>query len=376
MTALPLSGIKVLELAMNLAGPFAGETLARLGADVVKVERPEGGDDARGWGPPFLAGAGSVFHYVNGGKRSITLDLKNPEDVAWLKAYVREIDVVLQNMRPGALAELGLGPDDLRAINPRLIYCSLSAFGPVGPLSDRPGYEPMMQAFAGLFWSSGTEDSPPFRIGVPTLDVGSGMWAVIGILAALVRRSQTGVGAVVDASLFETALTWLGGSIASYGITGEVPKRHPTGSVRLVPFEGFRTRTGMIVIAAANDRLFATLARTLGHGEWADDPRFRTNADRQQHKEALLAGIEAVLTTRPAAEWLPILEEAGIPCAPINTLPDVLAEPQTAASEILQTIPGHELAIVALPLRFDGERPPLPGPTPGLGEHTKEVRRE
>jgi crotonobetainyl-CoA:carnitine CoA-transferase CaiB-like acyl-CoA transferase len=374
MAPLPLSGVKVLELAQNLAGPFAGETLARLGADVVKVERPEGGDDARGWGPPFLAGAGSVFHNVNGGKRSITLDLKHPGDIAWLKDYVRGVDVVLQNMRPGALEELGLGPDALRALNPGLIYCSLSAFGPAGPLKDRPGYEPMMQAFAGLFWTSGTDDSPPFRIGVPTLDVGSGMWAVIGILAALLRRAHTGTGGTVDASLFETALTWMGGTIASYGITGEVPRRHPTGSVRLVPFEGFRTSTGMIVIAAANDRLFATLAKTLGHPEWAADERFRTNADRQKNKHLLLTGIEGVLRTRPATEWLEILETAGIPCAPINTLPDVLAEAQTATTGILQRVPGHDLQIVALPLRFDGERPALPGPTPALGEHTKEIR--
>jgi crotonobetainyl-CoA:carnitine CoA-transferase CaiB-like acyl-CoA transferase len=168
----------------------------------------------------------------------------------------------------------------------------------------------------------------------------------------------------------------MGGSIASYGITGTVPERHPTGSVRLVPFEGFRTKTGMIVIAAANDRLFATLARTLGHPEWAADPRFRTNADRQANKQVLLAGIEGVLQARPAAEWLQVLEAAGIPCAPINTLPDVLAEPQTAASGILQPVPGQDLKIVALPLRFDGERPPLPGPTPDLGEHTKDIRRE
>ena len=374
--ALPLSGIKVLELAQNLAGPFAGETLARLGAEVVKVERPEGGDDARGWGPPFLDGAGTTFHNVNGGKRSVVLDLKNPSDVAWLKDYVRGVDVLLQNMRPGALDELGLGPDALRAVNPRLIYCSVSAFGPVGPAKDRPGYEPMVQAFAGLFWTSGMEGAPPFRIGVPTLDVGSGMWAVIGILAALVRRAETGRGGVVDASLFEAALTWMGGAIASYGISGETPKRHPTGSARLVPFEGFRTQTGMLVIAAANDRLFATLAKTLGHAEWAGDPRFATNADRQENRPALLADIESVLTTRPAAEWLDVLERAGIPCAPINTLPDVLAEPQTAASGILQTIPGHDVRIVALPLRFDGTRPPLPGGTPGLGEHTKEIRGE
>ena len=374
MTTLPLAGVKVLELAQNLAGPFAGETLARLGAEVVKVERPEGGDDARGWGPPFLEGAGSTFHNVNGGKRSIVLDLKNPDDLAWLVRYAGEFDVVLQNMRPGALDELGLGPEALRARYPRLIYCSLSAFGPVGPLKDRPGYEPMVQAIAGLFMVSGNEDSPPFRIGVPTLDVGSGMWATIGILSALVRRAQTGEGCVVDASLYETALTWISGAAASFRLSGEVPKRHPTGSVKLVPFEGFQTATGMIVIAAANDRLFATLAKTLGHPEWATDPRFTKNADRFKHKVALLASIEAVLKTRPQAEWLEVLERAGIPCAPINTLPEVMAQPQTHASGIVQRVPGLDLDLIALPLRFDGERPPLAGPTPGLGEHTKEIR--
>ena len=374
MTTLPLAGVKVLELAQNLAGPFAGETLARLGAEVVKVERPEGGDDARGWGPPFLEGAGSTFHNVNGGKRSIVLDLKNPDDLAWLVRYAGEFDVVLQNMRPGALDELGLGPDALRARYPRLIYCSLSAFGPVGPLKDRPGYEPMVQAIAGLFMVSGNEDSPPFRIGVPTLDVGSGMWATIGILSALVRRAQTGEGCVVDASLYETALTWISGAAASFRLSGEVPKRHPTGSVKLVPFEGFQTATGMIVIAAANDRLFATLAKTLGHPEWATDPRFTKNADRFKHKVELLAAIETVLKTRPQIEWLEVLERAGIPCAPINTLPEVMAQPQTHASGIVQRVPGLDLDLIALPLRFDGERPPLAGPTPGLGEHTKEIR--
>ncbi len=370
---LPLAGVKVLELAQNLAGPFAGETLARLGADVVKVERPEGGDDARGWGPPFLEGAGAVFHNVNGGKRSITLDLKDSQAVAWVKEYVTGVDVVLQNMRPGSLEELGLGPEMLRAINPRLIYCSLSAFGPVGPLKDRPGYEPMMQAFAGLFMVSGIEGGPPYRIGVPTLDVGSGMWATIGILAALVRRAQTGAGCVVDASLFETALGWLSGHFASFRISGEVPKRHPTGSVRLVPFEGFQTKTGPIVVAAANDRLFATLAKTLGHPEWASDPRFKTNKDRFAHKQILLSEIESVLKSEPQSEWLARLEKAGVPCAPINTLKEVLAEPQVEASGIIQKVPGLDLELMALPLRFDGERPPLAGPTPGLGEHNKEM---
>jgi formyl-CoA transferase len=241
-------------------------------------------------------------------------------------------------------------------------------------MKDRPGYEPMVQAFASLFMVSGFQDSPPFRLGVPVLDVGSGMWAVIGILAALVRRAQTGRGGVVDASLFETALTWISGVFASYRVSGEIPARHPTGSVKLVPFEGFPTGTGPIVIAAANDRLFATLCKTLDHPEWASDPRFRTNADRFAHKTILLAEIESVLKTRPQAEWLQRLEGAGVPCAPINTLPEVLAQPQTVASEIIQRVPGLDLDLFALPLRFDGERPPLPGGTPRLGEHTREIR--
>jgi crotonobetainyl-CoA:carnitine CoA-transferase CaiB-like acyl-CoA transferase len=197
---------------------------------------------------------------------------------------------------------------------------------------------------------------------------------VIGVVSALLRRTQTGEGGIVDASLFETALHWQAGQFASFQLSGEVTKRHPTGSVRLVPFEGFRTQTGMIVIAAANARLFATLARTLDRGELATDPRYRTNADRVANKAVLLAEIEKALQTRPQAEWLERLEQAGVPCAPINTLPDVLAQPQTTASGIMQRVPGLDLDLVGLPLRFDGERPPLPGGTPKLGEHTRDLR--
>ncbi|MGH7387856.1 MAG: CaiB/BaiF CoA transferase family protein [Candidatus Rokuibacteriota bacterium] len=370
---LPLNGIKVVEIAQNLAGPFASEILARLGADVVKVERPEGGDDARGWGPPFIAGAGSSFHSVNAGKRSITLDLKDARAVAWLKGYVGGADVLVENLRPGSLEALGLGPAVLLAINPRLVFCSISAFGPTGPLKDRPGYEPMMQAFAGLMMTSGSEGGPPLRLGVPVLDYGTGMWGAIGVLAALAQRARTGRGCVVDASLFETALGWLTGHVASFRASGNVPPRHVTGSPRLVPFQGFETRTGPIIVAVGNDRLFVALAHALERPEWAKDPRFRTNADRYAHKELLVTEIEAVLMTRTQPEWLDRLEHAGVPCAPINTLRRVLDEPQTAASEMLQRVPGIELDLVGLPLRFDGKRPAQPGPAPHLGEHTKEI---
>jgi crotonobetainyl-CoA:carnitine CoA-transferase CaiB-like acyl-CoA transferase len=373
---LPLAGIRVVEIAQNLAGPYAGLILARLGADVIKVERPDGGDDARGWGPPFLEGVGSTFHAANAGKRSITVDLKDAREVAWLRGFITGADVLLQNLRPGALEEIGLGPDAARALNPRLIYCSLSAFGPEGPLRMRPGYEPMVQAFAGLMMVSGTPEAPPLRLGVPVLDVGTGMWSAIGILAGLVMRQATGRGCVVDSALFETALAWLGGHFASYRLSGNVPERHPTGSSKLIPFQAFETKTGPIVIAAGNDRLFAKLAHALERPDWAADSRFKTNADRYEHRDILLAGIEAVTRTRTKGEWLDRLEQAGVPCAPVHTLPEVVDHAHTQAAEIVQRVPGLDLDLIGLPLRFDGRRPPTSGRAPGLGEDNPTIRGE
>jgi crotonobetainyl-CoA:carnitine CoA-transferase CaiB-like acyl-CoA transferase len=370
----PLAGIRVVEIGQNLAGPYAAEILARLGADVIKVERPGAGDDARGWGPPFPGGAGSSFHAVNAGKRSIAVDLKDPAEVAWLRGFAAAADVVVENLRAGVLDELGLGAGVLRADNPRLIYCAVSAFGPTGPLRRRPGYEPMIQAFAGLMLVSGEEGGPPVRVGVPMLDYGTGMWAAIGVLAALAQRQRTGAGCTVDAALFETALAWMGGHVPSLQLAGEMPPRHLTGSPKLVPFQAFETKTGPIVIAAGNDRLFAALARALERPDWAQDPRFRDNAGRFAHKAVLLADIEAITRTRTKGEWLDRLEQAGVPCAPIHTLPEALAQPQTQAAEIIQRLPGLDLDLVGLPLRFDGVRPPLPGPSPRVGEHDPELR--
>ncbi|HYB44300.1 MAG TPA: CoA transferase, partial [Candidatus Methylomirabilis sp.] len=281
--SLPLEGIKVVEIAQALAGPFAGEILAHMGAEVVKVERPEG-DEARGWGPPFTLGGGPTFHAVNMNKRSIVLDLKDPQAIAWLKSYLAGADVLVQNLRPGVIDELGLGAEALLKLNPRLVFCSLWAFGRSGPRRLRPGYEPMVQAFAGLFSVNGGDEDPPSRFGAPVLDLGTGMWAAMGILAALHQRSRTGRGAVVDTSLFETALGWLTGHIAGHKFTGDLPSRERTGSRRLVPFQGFQTKNGTVIIAAGNDRLFAKLVAALGHPEWAADPRFLTNAERRAHR--------------------------------------------------------------------------------------------
>lgn len=369
---LPLTGITVVEIAQNLAGPMAGEILAHLGADVVKVERPEG-DDARAWGPPFHKGVSPGFLAVNANKRSITLDLKDQRAVAWLSDFVGRADVLVQNLRPGSLEALGLGSEALLARHPRLIYCSVWAFGRSGPLRLKPGYEPMVQAFSGLMMMNGDEGGPPTRIGTSVLDYGTGMWTAIGALAGLVQRQRTGRGCVVDASLFETGLAWLKGHFASYRISGDVPERHRTGSHRVVPFEGFETKTGPIIIAAGNERLFAKLAAALGHPEWAKDPRFGSNSARVANKVDLVAAIARIMLTRSKGEWIDVLEAAGVPCAPINTLPEAVTEPQAAATGMIQAVPGDDCELVGLPLSFDGMRPGIRMAPPGVGEHNREI---
>jgi len=370
---LPLAGIKVVEIGQNLAGPYAGEVLATLGADVVKVERPEG-DDARGWGPPFWRGTSAIFHTINRNKRSIALDLKDPSAVAWLRDYLAEVDVLVHNLRPGAMAELGLDAESLCARYPRLVYGALSAFGHKGPRRLQLGYEPLVQAFAGIFSVNGAEDGEPARVGVPILDMGTGMWLALGCIAALLRRTQTGRGGTVDASLFETALTWLTVAFSNFQVSGQVPVRHRTGSRRLIVFEAFAATDGEIIIAAANDRLFRKLAVALGRPEWTEDERFTTNAQRLAHKDVLLPEIRAIVAREPSEHWVELLEAAGVPCAPVQDVKHAVAEPQAAALGMIADVPESGLSLIGLPLSFDGERPPMRQRAPELGEHNDELR--
>ena len=370
-----LDGVRVVEVAQALAGPMVGEILAHLGADVVKVERPEG-DDARRWGPPFWKDTSPGFLAVNANKRSITVDLKDADAVRWLTTLIGDADVLVQNLRPGSIDEVGLGADTLTKRFPRLVYCSVWAFGNTGPMRLKPGYEPMLQAFSGLMMMNGDEGGPPTRVGTSILDYGTGVWAALGVLAALVRRAANGRGCVVDASLYETGLAWLKGHYASYSTSGIVPERHRTGSHRVVPFESFETTTGPIIIAAGNDRLFAKLATVLGHPEWASDPKYVTNAARVANKPALLAEIAQIFRTASKGEWIDRLEAAGVPCAVINTLPDAASTPQADALGIVQKVPGEEYTLIGLPLSFDGARPGIRRRPPAIGEHNDEVRRE
>ena len=368
---LPLQGVRVLEIAQNLAGPYAGEILGLLGAEVVKVERPEG-DDARGWGPPFVDGVATSFHAVNRNKRSVALDLRSAEALAWLKGFVRGCDIFVQNMRPGSLEAMGLGAEALRGINPRLIYCNLHAFGATGPMALKPGYEPIVQAFAGMFSMNGTADGPPARVGMQVLDLGTGVWAALGCLAALQRRHHTGGGAVVDTSLLETGLGWMAQHITGFNATGRQPPRDRTGNPKLIVFQAFDTADGEIVVAAANDRLFARFCAVLGRPEWGEDPRFRTNRDRIAHREVIVPLLSAAMRGRTSAEWEAALEAAGIPSSPIHDIAAVKAHPQTRAIGIMQPMPGHGLEGVGLPLSLDGARPPVRSGAPALGEANAE----
>ena len=364
---LPLAGIRVIELGQVLAGPFAGAILADLGAEVIKVERPDGGDDGRRIGAAFRYGDSMTFHEFNRNKKSVTIDLKSPAGVAALDALVATADILVHNLRPGAADELGIGAERLTQRYPRLIYCAMGAYGHQGPMQLTPGYEPIMQAFGGLSSITGEPDGPPVRMGASVCDMGTGMWTVIGALAALERRQRTGRGGVVNTSLFETALMWAGQKICSYVNEGKPVVRDASGHPGMAPYQAFDAADGPFLICAGNDRLFAKLADVLGHPEWPRDPRFTTNRERLAHKPALVALIDAVLKGAPRRHWIERLAEVGVPAAPINSIAELMDEPQTKAVDLLRTPRGEDFILPGLPISFEGERPPLRSAAPRLG---------
>ncbi len=364
---LPLSGITVVELGHSVAAPFAGQALGDLGARVVKVENPGAGDDARSWGPPFWHGSSATFQSLNRNKQSVTVDLKDPEENARLRSLiVTQADVVLQNLRPGLVEKFGLD-QGLRAQSPRLIYCNLGAFGSRGPLADRPGYDPLMQAFGGIMSITGEEERPPVRVGPSIVDIGAGLWSVIGILAALEQRHRTGAGCTVDTSLFETSLSWMTVGVALQMASGRDPGRSGSEAAMIVPYKAYRASDRYLVIAAGNDSLFRKLCAVVGNPEWIADPRFGSNALRVQHREALNTMIDEVVATRPAEHWLQRLDAAGVPAAPLQKVSEVLAHPQTRALDMVRPVGDGAMSLMSLPLRFDGERLPFRIAPPALG---------
>ena len=363
-----LDGVRVLELGQVLAGPFAGAIFADLGAEVVKVERVDGGDDARRMGPDFRHGDALNFQVFNRGKQSVALDLKSADGLAAFERLAAEADIFIHNLRPGVPKALGIDGPSLCARHPRLIYCEISAFGSAGPMALRPGYEPLIQAFSGLSSTNGGPDDPPLRAGASVCDQGTGMWAVIGALAMLHRRQNTGGGGILSASLLETALVWNGQKADAFVNEGRLPDRHRSGHPGFVPYEAFDTADAPLLICCGNDRLFTKLAAELGRPDWPADERFATNRARLAHKAALLAELEPLLRQRPRAEWTARLEAAGVPCAPIHTVPEALAHPQVQALGVLQAVPGEDFRLTALPFSIDGERPALHAGAPRLGQ--------
>lgn len=369
--ALPLQGLVVVEFSTSVAGPFAGQVLADLGAVVFKVERPDGGDDARHWGPPFVDGVAPVFQTLNRNKHSLAVNLKDKRERAALAAFIRDrADIVVQNLRPGLMETFGLDADSLRADKPGLIYCNMTAFGPVGPKRMQPGYDPLMQACAGIMSTTGNEGHEPVRVGPSLVDQGSGMWAVIGIMAALIERGRSGQGATVDTSLYETAVGWLPAQIATYLASGKVPGRIGTENAGIAPYKAFQAQGGWLVIAAGNNGLFTRLTGVLGRPEWAQDPRFASNPARVENRVVLNALIQDVIAPGDRDDWLAALEQAGVPAAPVLALDETLADPQFAALGILQEVPGSDSRLVGLPLHFDGARPALRSGPPAVGDRT------
>jgi crotonobetainyl-CoA:carnitine CoA-transferase CaiB-like acyl-CoA transferase len=377
---LPLEGVKVLDLSRVLAGPYATMVLGDLGADVIKVEHPERGDDTRHWGPPFAGGEANgesaYFLSVNRNKRSIGLDLKDPEGLERVKTLAAGADVVIENWRRGALERLGLGYETLKETNPGLVYCSITGFGP-GPDEDRPGYDFLVQARGGVMGITGQPGGEPTKVGVAISDIVCGLFASNAMLAALYRRGVTGEGARIEVPLFESTLGWLANRGQEYLVSGEdsglIGNAHPS----IVPYQTFNASDKPLVVAVGNNTQFANLCRAIGRPGLAEDERYATNPDRVSNREALIAELQEEFSKRTADEWAEEIRAAGVPSGPVNTLADVLAEEHVLGSGILRDLDhptaGH-LKMIASPILVDGERLPIRRPPPTLGQHTDEAR--
>ncbi|MBM4442756.1 MAG: CoA transferase [Candidatus Rokubacteria bacterium] len=374
--ALPLDGIVVADLTQNVAGPFCAQILGDMGAEVIKVERPGRGDDARAWAPPRWGDESATFMAFNRNKRSVALDLKQDAGVTVLRRLIARADVFIQSLRAGVIGELGLDFAGASALNPRLVYCNVTAFGTRGPLADRPGYDPLMQAYGGLMSVNGHPGAEPARVGTSIVDMGTGMWAALGIVAALRRRDATGRAVEVTTALFETALMWVSYAAMGYLGSGEVPEPQGSGTAMIAPYQAFRAADGYVMIAAGSDALFVRLTQALGAPELANDPRFVDNPSRVVHRAPLVDAITRLTQDRKAADLLEALRVAGVPSAPIQRMDQVMQDAQTRESGILVSAPHPRIPdyqSIGLPIQWDGARPGVRRVPPRLGEHDADV---
>jgi len=370
----PYSGLLVIDLTRVLAGPFCTMMLAEMGARVIKVEKPDGGDDARHF-EPFVDGKSAYFSSLNRGKESIALDLKEPGDREFLLRLIRCGDMLVENFRPGTLERLGLGCERLRAVNPRLIYAAVSGFGATGPWSHKPAYDLIVQALGGLMSITGTPGGPPTKTGTSVADLTGGLFTLAGIGAALYHRERTGAGLKVDVGMLDGQLAILENAVARYVVTGRAPgpigNRHPS----ITPFQAYATADGLMIIAAGNDGLFARLCQALGHPDLAADARFASNSSRTENADALQSALEGVLQQAPAAHWVAVLEAAGVPCSLIHTVADAVEHPQVQARNMIVRAGGLRMA--GNPVKLSGfPDPPTRRPAPDLNADGDRIRQE
>jgi len=385
----PLSHIRVLDLSRVLAGPWTGQILADLGAEVIKAERPKTGDDSRGFGPPWLKDAAgrdtaesAYFACANRGKKSITLDLSKPGGQKIARELAAKSDVLLENYKFGDLARYGLGYEDLAKINPRLVYCSVTGFGQTGPFRERPGYDFMVQGMAGMMSLTGERDDlpggGPQKAGIPISDIITGMYAAVAVCAALEQRSRSGLGQHLDLALFDSTVAILANQGANFLATGKVPRRLGNAHPNIVPYQPFKTADGDVIVACGNDGQFRKFCEAAGCAGLADDPRYATNRERVSNREALIAQLAPIVAARPTRYWVETLEAAGVPNGPINTLDQVFAEPQALARGLKLELPhptAGKVPLIRSPMRFSATAIEHRLPPPTLGQHTDEILR-
>ena len=387
--SLPLSGLRVLDLSRILAGPSCTQILGDLGADVIKIERPGAGDDTRGWGPPFLPagvdnaahGDSAYFLSTNRNKRSLTVDISKPEGLGIVRALAEVSDVLVENFKVGDLERRGLGWDAVHALAPRLVYCSVTGFGQTGPYATQAGYDFIVQGMGGLMSLTGEPEGAPMKVGVPISDIMAGMYATVSILAALRERDATGLGRRIDISLLDCQVAWLYNQASNYLVSGRVPARHGNAHPNIVPYETFRTSDGHINLGVGNDSQFRRLCDLVGLPALALDPRFERNAGRLQHRDLLLEEIRPAFLGRTSAGWITACNAAGIPCGPIYSVPEVLADPHVRARGVVQETahpgqPGEAIRLMRSPVRIEGHDLGIRRPPPTLGQHTGEVLSE
>ena len=377
----PLAGIRVLDLSRVLAGPWCGQLLADYGADVIKVERPGSGDDTRGWGPPYWGDAaqGMAAYYLstNRGKRSIAIDIASTEGAALVRRLAQDADVLLENYKVGQLAKYGLDYASLSALNPRLVYCSVTGYGQDGPYAQAAGYDFAIQATGGLMSvtgeKEGTPGSEPQKVGVAVSDLFTGVYASGAVMAALIERGRTGRGRHIDAALLDVQVAMTSQQASNYMHSGKTPLRMGNAHVNIVPYQVFATKDGHIVIAVGNDGQFERFCALAGHPEVAADPRYARNSSRVERRAELVPVMAAWMLERTTAQWVALLEPHAVPCAPILSIPDALAHPQVVARGMRVETGG--IPMLATPMRFDGQRPVAPLAPPRLDEHGDAIRR-